>query len=367
MAPYCFLVGAPILFSLFYNLKSDSPINQQSNKKKNYNILIFFSCLFLLLSLRSMDVGTDLSGYKTYFNYFGAMSTEKVFGNYGYEMELGYKILNKITYVLGNKEFQFHLTVVAGICCASVATLYYKESENGVITILLFLTATSVFDMMFSGLRQVVAIALAAPTFYLVKNKKILWFLLCVFLATLFHKSAFIMLLLYPAYHIKLKPLHAATLLAPAAVLIYLFRNQLFELLLPLAGEEYVDKYGEVQNTGAITMIILIAMFVIFSFVVPDEGKMDDETIGLRNILSLSLILQIFATTNFVAMRFNYYFLLFLPLTIPRIINRWQGDDKNSKLITNIVLILFFAAYYFYRAFSDVDPLEIYPYSFFWQ
>ncbi len=365
MLPYCFLVGIPLLFSLLYDLRNDVIKKQKLNyEKRNYNILIFFLFLFILLSLRSGSTGIDVPVYKSYYEYYGQFGWKKIFNEIN--DELGFFLLNKSVNVLSGGNFQIMLCIVAGICCALIGALYYKESENGVITILLFLTATSIFDMLFSGLRQSIAIALAVPAFYCTKKKKLHWFLLSVFVAVLFHQSAWIILILYPIYHIKLRPIHAITLVAPLTILTYIFRQQIFRILLPIAGEEYIEKYGNGAASGAVTMVILLALFVVFSFIVPDEQNMDSETNGLRNILSLSLILQMFASVNDVAMRFNYYFLLFLPLTIPKIINRWRGGDKNSKQITNIVLIVFFTVYYFYRAFSDIDSLRIYPYEFFW-
>ncbi|MEE1198581.1 MAG: EpsG family protein [Acutalibacteraceae bacterium] len=366
MAPYFVLLGAPIIFSLFYNLRSENVIEEKTRAKiKNYNVLIFFFIFFLLLALRSSRVGVDTSIYKAYFFEMNSMRWSECFHHK--DLETGYLLFSKLMYVISGGNFQIFLGAVALLCCLPIAVLYYKESENSVVTILLFMTATSIDLMFFSGLRQAIAISLAAVAFYFVKNKKIFYFLIVAFLAVSFHSSAIILIFLYPVYHIKLRPAHAIMILVPMAALTYVFRSQLYTFLLPLAGEEYVEKYGKVQDTGAITMIILVALFVVFSFVVPDEEKMDDESIGMRNILSVSLLLQIFATTNFIAMRFNYYFLLFLPLVIPRVINRWKGDDKNSKLITNIVLIVFFAVYYFSKSFSGVDTMDIYPYEFFWQ
>ena len=250
MLPYCFLVGTPLLFSLFYNLKGEpQPIQQLNTGKKNYNVIIFFFLLFVLLSLRSVDTGIDLSVYKLYFTHYGKFSWAAIYENLG--DEIGYYSLNKIINIISGDNFQIMLTVVAFICCFLIGKFYYEESENGMMTILLFLTATSVFDMLFSGLRQAVAISFAVPAYYCVKNKKIWLFLLCVFFASLFHQSATILVLLYPIYHIKLKPVHAAMLLAPTAVITYVFRKPIFKFLVPLAGEEYVDKYGGTQDTGA--------------------------------------------------------------------------------------------------------------------
>ncbi len=356
MFPYYILVGTPLLFSFFYGLYDNG---LQAKKKKNYNIIIFFVIYFFLLAFRDVSVGIDLSSYLYYFNRVESMSWKAIV-DYN-AVELGYLFLNKaIQYI--SKDFQVFLGVAAAICCIPMAFLYYKESENGVISILLYLTATSIFVLNFSGLRQAIAIAFAVPAFYCVKNKKIIKFIILVFIATFFHTSAWIMLIMYPVYHIKLGAKHAALLITPAVFVTFLFRNQIFNFLLKFVGEEYEEKYSSTENTGATTMIILIALFVIFSFIGVDKAKEDSEFNGFRNILVISLFLQLFATVNNVAMRFNYYFLLFLPITVTKVMNRASERDKSIMTVISIIFILFFTFYYFYDAYTGADILQVYPY-----
>ena len=59
-------------------------------------------------------------------------------------------------------------------------------------------------------------------------------------------------------------------------------------------------------NISINLMLILFGAFVVFSFLVVDEKKLDEETIGLRNFLLMAFTLQIFAPLHTLAMRMGY-------------------------------------------------------------
>ena len=220
--------------------------------------------------------------------------------------------------------------------------------------------------MLFSGLRQSIAIGLVVPAFYFTKERKLWKFLGITILALLFHHSAFMMLLIYPIYHAKLTPKHLLWLI-PCLGLALLFNTSLFSFILRFLefflGEDY-STY-EMTQTGAYTMIILMALFVAYSFIMPDEEQMDEMTRGFRNFLVLSLFLQLFAPISSLAMRMNYYFIIFIPLLIPRITNRCKWLNVRYLMLIRVAVFLYFVIYFFDKA-NSMDSLNIYPYIPFW-
>ena len=93
---------------------------------------------------------------------------------------------------------------------------------------------------------------------------------------------------------------------------------------------------------------------------------MDKETYGLRNLLILALALQMFAPLHSLAMRMNYYYIIFIPLLIPKIVEcrseRWNQVAKAGR---NVMLI-FFLIYFYIGAYSG-GGLNVFPYHFFWE
>ena len=357
MFPYYLMVALPFLM---HAVQFESQAREMINKKKNYPILIFFGIYFLLMALRHISVGADTIAYETVFSNISNTAWADL-PNYK-SSEVGYTILNKLVSSLGGN-YQVFLAVASALVAFPLAKLYYDFSENSMVSIALFLVLP-VFIMNFSGLRQSLAMSMGVLAFYATKNKKLIWFILCVVVAIAFHQSAFVLILLYPLYHIRLRPVHMFALL-PGYVFAFFFREQIFLDLLPIMGEKYAERYSEVTDTGATTMLILFSIFLLYSFAVPNEEEVDDVTNGLRNMLVLAVFIQMFSTISVITMRMNYYFLVFLPVLIPRITNRWTSVERFIRNAVNIGMIVFFVLYYFIKAYS-VDSMNIYPYIPFW-
>jgi len=212
------------------------------------------------------------------------------------------------------------------------------------------------------------AMAFAGPCYQYCKEKNIKKFLLMVFLAWLFHKSAFIMLLMYPVYQLRLKKQLHMLYLLPGLALVYIFNMPIFRFLILFVGDEYYEQYSEgVRETGAYTVLILLIIMLLYAFLLSDSKKLDDDTVGLRNLLILSVFLQTFASVHSVAMRMNYYYLLFVPILIPRIIVSGKTKFQTVIKLSIICMVVFFTVYYFYKAYTGTDILQVYPYKVFLQ
>ena len=357
MTPYYILVALPFLMSV---VQFESQAREMVQKKKNYPILIFFGIYFLLLALRHVSIGADTLAYETVFSNISNTAWKDLL-NYK-SSEIGYTLLNKLVSSLGG-DYQVFLMVASAFIAFPLAKLYYDFSENSMVSIALFLVLP-VFIMNFSGLRQALAVSMGVLAFYATKNRRLIGFLLCVFVAFSFHQSGIVLLLLYPLYRIRLRFVHMLALL-PGYVFAFFFRERIFLNLLPIMGEKYAERYSEVTDTGATTMLILFSIFLIYSFIVPNEENVDEVTNGCRNMLALAVFIQMFSTISVITMRMNYYFLIFLPVLIPRITNRWKSADQFIRNAVNIVMIAFFLLYYFIKAYS-VDSMNIYPYIPFW-
>lgn len=364
MTAYYILFGIPIVIRIIYILGDkrhglEIPA-EQATKQNRKIILAFFILYFIMIAVRRDDIGVDLANYKYMFNRVEGLDYKELTR---FKTEYGYSALNKFIGDISNN-FQFYLGVVAFITVLPLGILYYRESENALVSIGIFANL-SVFNMLFSGLRQSIAIGIGIFAFYCVKNKSPIKFLLCVFFAFLFHRSALILLILYPVYNVKISKNKIFSIALIMAVL-FIFRERIFSFLLKYIGEDYDEKYGSVSNTGAYSILILFIIFCVYSFVMID-CEYESELNGLRNIVVLATCLQIFASLNSVAMRFNYYFIPYIPILISKISNHCNEDDKKAADIANYVMIAFFFCYFFYTAYTGADILRIFPYKAFWQ
>lgn len=359
MWPYFVMVGVPAAIAAYGQLSS-----RKLERRNGAIINTFFLIWLILLLFRAQVIGRDLINYE----YIFLKSLDYSFGRIlqlmlSFEMEPGYILLSKIVGSI-SLNFRWIIVISALISLLPIWYLYRKNAVNHpFLSVVLFLNI-GLFSMYFSGLRQVMALAFMAPAYKYTKNKKFIPFLLTVILAFLFHKSAFIIVLFYPVYHLKLKKKIDVLAIIPIIAIVYIFKTPIFTFLGSFINDFYTINLSE---TGAISTFILLLIFIVFSYVIPDENKLDKDTIGLRNILVLCAILQAFAGINNLVMRMNYYFLLFVPLLLPRVIDKSTGKNRSIAQLALVVMVVFFTFNYFYMAYTDIDILQVYPYVPFWR
>lgn len=332
----------------------------------NISIFVFFVFLFVLLSCRGLDIGNDTFLYKLFYEEYSRLSFEGIFINNGDKL---YVLLNwlisKVT-----KNYQVFLCVAAAISLFPIYKQYCCDKEYSFFKIILFMNL-SVFVMLFSGIRQSIALAVSMIAYDCVKHKrKIMYIILCL-IAIGFHHTAFMTFLLYPVFYLRLKKKHLI-IIVPTVLLIFRYNAAVFGTLASLAARYFGEKYNvEITSTGSYTMIVLLAALVLLSYVLSDENKMDDEAFGLRNYLLFALILQCFAPLHTLSMRLNYYFLIFVPMAMPKVFKYSKNNYMQLSIQINHFLTIFFLIYYLFTAVKScstgISALNIYPYEAFWR
>lgn len=337
--------------------------NYWDYQKRNRTALAFFICfLTVLVMLRHEDVGNDTQNYRSYFIAYANVPWNALLRMLGRYRESLFPLLNKAISVI-SKEPQFYVAVVAVIVSALIYPTYKRLCTDASLTVVLF-AIMSTFVMMFSGIRQMLAIGIGFIAYELTRKKKVIPFILAVVVAMCLHTSAFMLVLMYPLYHARItkKWLYVVV---PVLLMVFVFNKQIFTIL-GMILERYTEFSGEIESTGAYTMIILFALFVVFSYLMPDEKSLDEETIGLRNFLLLALAVQLFAPLNTLAMRMGYYYIIFIPLLIPKIIACRSKRWNQMALFARHIMIVVFTLYFFVSAYGG-GGLHVFPYHFFWE
>lgn len=365
MLPYILLLFVPALVPLFvYQPKRHGIIYDYSvvvRKRSEMLIFLFFIGFFILLSLRDFSVGKDLLTYKSIFESCQVMGLRDLTNM---SWELGYLIYNKIITLISSN-YRFFLIITSLIILIPIYALYSQEKRYGYLLIVLFINMPC-FLMIFSGLRQAISISLGILAYMLIDKKKYVWCGVLILVAILFHTSAAVLVLLYPAFFLKIKTKHLLYI-APVLLLIYIFRIPIITFFIALAPSKYIEFYGEVQQTGAIGMMILFLIFLIFSFVVMDESDMSNKDYFMRNILLIATILQLFVPVHGLVQRISYYFIIFVPVALLCVVRKPRPSMIQVSSFATIVMSVFFTLYFFYTAlFSTDNLLDVFPYKFFW-
>ena len=354
MIPYIILLTVPILL---YPFTKNTIVNHV--KIDRLPLTLFFLLLTIMVVLRHPRIGNDTINYMHYFEQIARSGWNQI---QWHNLEPGYQLFNKLlSFISGNSRF---FLVAAGMAVSAMLfPIYHRLCVDPPLTIVLFCTM-STFSMMFSGIRQMMAIGVGMIAYAFVLRKRPILFLLSVLVAMGFHTSAFMLLPMYPLYYARITK-KGGFFTIPILVLAFVFNRQIFRVLGTFL-ESYTKYSADIMATGAYTMLLLFVIFAVFSFVVPEEQVLDEETIGLRNFLLFSLVIQMFAPLNMLAMRMNYYYIVFIPLLLPRIIACARVRYRSVAAWARTIMVVFFFTYFFAKASSGIN-LHTIPYHFFWE
>ena len=350
MLPYLCLILIPICLQ---HIKIKN-LNYQA--KKRFVLKLFLFMLFIVLALRHEQIGNDTRNYSMFFGRAGN-SVRSYFSS-----EPGFGLLMRLVDQITDSS-QLFFAIVAMICVGLIAPTYNEMCEDAGLTIILY-CILSTFPMMFSGLRQMIAIGVGFIAFRFVRERRIIPFLISVLAGISFHNSAFMLLFMYPLYHAKItkKWLYVVV---PIMALVFVFNRQIF-LALSTVASRFSRFDGTLEETGAYLMIVLFGLFCVFSYVIPNEEELDADVLGMRNFLLFATAIQLFAPLNTLVMRLNYYYIIFIPLLLPRIIKHRKARWGQVALLARHIMVVCFMFYFFVNLVRS-RPLHIYPYHFFWE
>lgn len=353
MIPYYILIFFPIMIQY---IKIEGIDYKQRNK---ISIFVFFAILAAMLSLKHPSIGNDT------YNYFNIveqyliydLSIIKSFTN-----EIGFAVLIKgLSYISANP--QVIIGIISVLTVLFIFATYIQYTVDASLTIAIF-CILSTFPMLFSGVRQMIAVGIGFICFYFVKKNNIIMYIIVALVGVSIHTSAVMLFFMYPLYYLRITQ-RRVLVLVPVMTLVFWFNDTIFTYL-----GRYIETYtrfdASITNTGGYLMIVLLAVFSVYSFIIPDESLMDKDTKAFRNFVLFSVLIQMFAPIHTLAMRMGYYYLVFIPLLIPKIIEYRKIKWINIAVYSKYIMLLVFVVYFYYVT-AVIQPLHTAPYVFYWE
>ena len=192
MVPYFVNIAIILLtYLIFYIL----PIKNK-NKNKIFLLVVFIE-FFLILALRKPI--SDMITYCKYYPVFGQMPWGDLLK---VEWEKGYVFLNKILYMINPNE-RFFIIITSALSLIGPYVFIKKYSRNYLMASLMFV-AMDFFGTYYYVLRQMLALSILLLSITFIKNKSLFKFVICVLIATSFHKSSILFLLGYFVFNFEI-------------------------------------------------------------------------------------------------------------------------------------------------------------------
>lgn len=287
----------------------------------------------LLMGFRGLQIGTDTINYWSIFGVCGNLSFSELFGYY---IELGYSLLNKFVSILFG-EYRVMMFVNAIIIMWGIRNVILKLSMNKMMSIYLFI-AIGYFCSAMNIVRQYIALVFVLNAFIAVLYKQKIWkILLNILIATMFHKSAILMVVVIIGYYIvyseRLKEgiiVRVLACLAGGALVLSL--DKIIQLI-PFIDYDYIANAGGFKYTLDFTFFLKI-FCIILCWIILKSGKetLSKEQIENYRFCNYLIVVSCFinvASINFnLFTRFNLYFAVMLIIFIPNLLKKIPIKEK---------------------------------------
>lgn len=309
----------------------------EKNRDKIF-LLLTFVVFFILIASREMTMGNDTQPYLELYDVCDARKWN-IF-NTGLRYEPGFLAFNVVLSYLHVSPRLF-LCITALIFSVAAYRFIKENSNNYLMSTLLFVNLLFFFQSM-SIMRQFMALSIILFFgFRVLKEKKLLKYVLVVVVAALFHYSALIALLIYPLYHLKYNR-RRVLIMAFCTLLVSLFLSQIYSYITSLLETEtdYTYMIGEAKLNNIISTLIYLVTFLFSLFVIKKERKQD---YGFY-LYSLFFTMAIYFVSISMAVlsRVSLYFAIISIIALPNII---EANIRESKMLVELIVIGLFMTY----------------------
>lgn len=316
-------------------------------RQKALYIITTLIPVYIMLIIKKYPEASDIyNSYFPHYQYLTNVSFTDIFNGTlirGARFETGYNIYVKLlTYI--SSEPQFLLIATFLVLTIAFGVFVYKNSINPALAICFFF-ALGIHGLILTALRQSLAMAICLFAYEAIKKRKLVHFLLLVFLASLFHQSAFFFL---PAYIIGIQKLKWQNIILYVIIFIigFTYTGEIIKIVGNLT--EYGDTYG-ISETGNGLEFFTIMLLITFAslFFYKNMCKRNDYINIFININIINLTLWGMRLITRSAERPSYYFMFATIIVLDTYLSTIK--PLYAKQIITFIITILMIALFLYR------------------
>ena len=311
--------------------------------------------LVLIAALRS-DYTADMARYAINFERVVGLGWSEVLKE-PYHPGL-YIFVKLISYISSDKHFVFG--VLGAVFVFAISKLIYDESKDAMMSYII-LVPMGYFGFILTGIAQGLAMSLLVFSYFFLKKKKYVWYVVFVLLATVCHTTAIIGFVLIVLKKMRLNKFSLMCMILVYGI-IYSCKTQIGMLLISMAN--YREYEIDVSSGGIAELCIYLSILAVSIIILYKEIRLDEN---IRHVFWICFIGAVFFTfvpimTEF--FRLAMYFNLFIILMIPEIITKIKRiNGKYAAVFQMAIYLCLFLMYFGFTNGSSSMKL----YQFFWQ
>lgn len=306
--------------------------------------IVSLICLFFIITVAIIVSGLRTGIGDTYFykHSYSLLAQNPVLPAEG--KDLGFTLFQLILISIStNPQFLVLVTAFITNLCTIIGLYRYRNYFE--LQLYMFITSGYFLTTM-NGIRQaMVAAILFVATPLIIKNKKWLYFLLILLLATI-HASALVMV---PVYFIVREKAWSKKiwLMIVALGFGFILYDILEPMIFNLLGNSNYGQYSSFDEGGSSFIRAFIAALpVIGSYFLKEELEKWPESKIFVNMSLLNCIILFFSMYNWIFARLSYYFLPYTFVLLPHLIMKWPNTKEKRILYYGFIVCYFIYMYY---------------------
>ena len=235
------------------------------SKEKNRKIYIIVVSIILILisGMRNMYVAEDTYNYFFKFVDAGSMSYGEIFD---IKKDPLFSLFIKIVRIFIGDHFQVFLAICSSFLIVPLGLFIYKESKYPLISYLLFISL-GFYGFSMVCVRQAMSIGVLLLSYNAIKNHQLIKFLICIIVASSFHLSALVFLLIYPLSYLKYNLKILFLYIVAIVVAVTMGQILVYSFDLSLIDERFGSyQSGEARGLSASGFVQLVLFALFFAF-----------------------------------------------------------------------------------------------------
>jgi hypothetical protein len=334
-------------------------LSKKSRQLSVLMLLVAWVILSCVVGFRSWEVGIDSNQYAAQFSVFNIK--QLTLRDY---LAPGYTLLQFLLRLIGFNQYQYLFLVMAALTFYFLLVAIWRQSKMPSLTLFILLCFGNPLEAA-NQYRQFLSLCIIFFAMQFLDKDKYLEFYLLIFVASSFHISALICLLI-PFFskkkHNSLSVITRIMLSLPffyLAIPIFKFVMNRIPYVQNYVGSQF-DTATSMDNVFAFLFRLLILVWVL-------NYQRNKENVSSPSLgaLEYGIVVQSLAVSLPVLSRLPFYGVQFASLLIPDCLyerDKRKSDSTYASLFFLIVLFLiYFIILYFQKDYQLID------YSFYWQ
>ena len=306
--------------------------NVKGNKK--FIIVACFMLFFVMGFRDAYSVGNDsASSYLHLFQQMEDTGWSEITGRGEDNRNIVFSYLMKAMYMLTDGNYQMFIVVLSAFEIIVFGKFIMKYSKSPIQSIIYYL-GLWFYIFNFNALKQGLAMTFLLLAFSAIIDRKPVKFVLLTLAGSMFHFPAIVFLPAYWIARIKMGRSFVFLLIA-IVVAVLAFRDQILNYMVGFYDvyESYVFEDDGRYITGKVTVM---AILVVGAFFLRKPGANEAVYRAALQIVSVSVVIQLFSVYNNVFERLADYYFQFSVVLVPFVFERSAEERKsgNQSLIT---------------------------------